>query len=197
MPRHFLLKSHKLYFSGISDLKAPELRLLKIASDPIGIRINNCDIWRSLVCVISDPEQKVRNEAVYGGTHLGTLHIQLCLLKVCECCLIGSLSDRVAPLIDLLLFDRRGEVRQFSAPLIFILLDFEVSSLARDVRFCQVQRYLVVTLVDHIEKVPLMDKLVVLDQQLNNLAWYLGCNICDLDTDLTVASPRCNHVVLP
>jgi hypothetical protein len=121
----------------------------------------------------------------------------LCLLKVGERCLISSMSNLVASLIDLLFCGRRGEVRQFSAPLILILLDFEVGSLARDVRFGQVQRYLVVTLVDYIEKVALMDELVVLDQQLHDLARYLGSNIGDLDTDLTVASPRRNHIVLP
>src|ERR1700730_2174430 len=35
MPRQFLLKSHKLNFSGITDLKAPKFRLLEIASHPI------------------------------------------------------------------------------------------------------------------------------------------------------------------
>jgi hypothetical protein len=73
------------------------------------------------------------------------------MLEVAERCLIGSLSDRVASLIDLLFFGRRGEIRQFSAPLVFILLDLKVSSLARDVRFGQVQRHLVIALVNHIE----------------------------------------------
>jgi hypothetical protein len=114
----------------------------------------------------------------------------LCLLKVGKRCLISSLSDRVAPLIDLLFFGRRGEVRQFSAPLIFILLDLEVSDLARDVRFGQVQRYLVIVLVDHKEKVAFVNELVVLDQQLHDLARYLGCNIGNLHADLTVARPR-------
>jgi hypothetical protein len=35
MPRQLLLKSHKMNVSGITDLKAPEFRLLEIASDPI------------------------------------------------------------------------------------------------------------------------------------------------------------------
>src|ERR1700692_359522 len=105
MPRQLFFEAHQINLGGVTDLKAPELSLLEIAGNPIGLRINDCNIRRSLVCVISDPKQKVRNEAVYGGAHLGTLHVQLGLLKVGERCLIGSLSDRVASLIDLLLFD--------------------------------------------------------------------------------------------
>src|ERR1700737_2611689 len=184
-------------FGGITDLKAPEFSLLEIARDPIRIGIDDCNIWRSLVCIISDPKQKVRYEAVYGRAHLRTLHVQLSLLKVGKGCLISSLSNRVVSLIDLLLLDRRAQRRQFSAPLIFILLDVEVSSLALDVRFGQVLRYLVIALVDHIEKVSFVDELIVLDQQLHDLARYLGCNIGNLYTDLTVAGPRCHHIMFP
>src|ERR1700730_742519 len=159
MPRQLLFEAHQINLSEITDWKAPDLSLLEIAGNPIGIRINDCNIRRSLVCVISNPKQKVRNEAVYGRVHLGTLHVQLCLLKIGECCLISSLSDRVASLINLLLFDRRAQRRQFTAPLILILLDFEVSSLARHVRFGEVQCYLVIALVDHIEKVALVNEL--------------------------------------
>src|SRR6202163_2960497 len=197
MPRQFLFKSHQINFGRVADSKAPEFSLLEIASDPIRIRINDGNIWRSLVCVISNPEQKVGYEAVYGRVHLGTLHVQLCLLKVGKRCLISSLGNRVVSLIDLLLLDRRAQRRQFSASLIFILLDFEVSSLARDVRLGQVLRYLVIALVDHIEKVSFVDELIVLDQQLHDLARYLGCNIGNLYTDLTVAGPRCHHIMLP
>src|SRR3984893_13144124 len=197
MSGQLVFKPHQINFRDITDLKAPEFSLLEIAIDPIRIRINDCNIRRSLVCVIPDPKQKIRNEAVYGGAHLGALQIQFGLLKVGERRLISSLSDGVVSLINLLLFDRSAQVRQFSAPLIFILLDFEVGSLARDVRFGQVQRYFVIALVDHVEKVALVDELVVLDQQLHDLAGHLGRNIGNLYTDLTVAGPGRHHIMFP
>jgi hypothetical protein len=42
-----------------------------------------------------------------------------------------------------------------------------------------------------------VNELVVLDQQLHDLARYLGCNIGDLHANLTVARPRCHHVMFP
>src|ERR1700692_4517945 len=108
MSRQRLIEAHQIYLGGVTDLKAPEFSLLEIASNPIRIRVNDCNIWRSLVCVISNPEQKVRYEAVYGRAHLRALHVELFLLKVGKRCLIGILSDRVISFIYLLLFDRRA-----------------------------------------------------------------------------------------
>jgi hypothetical protein len=42
-----------------------------------------------------------------------------------------------------------------------------------------------------------VNELVVLDQQLHDLAGYLRCNIGNLHAELTVARPRCHHVMFP